>query len=317
MKNIFAVLLALACSAGNAWSADTVGLRGRTIHVVVGFAAGGGADLSARLVTKKMSQITGANFVIENRGGAGGIVATEVVARAKPDGNTLLWGSIGAFALSPAIGIKEPFDPLNDFAPISETVTLCNVMVSSAKSPIKSVQDLIEQARANPGKLSYGTPGIGSAGDTSGLLLLKLANLNMIHVPFKGGSEVASNLFVGDITVGFVTASTVQTLGKNRMTALAVTSDKRDPTLPGVPTFAEAGVPGYDATFWYGLLAPKGTPQPIVDALNAAVRQALADPGVQQTNAQLGVVAAPDSSSQFAALIRRDNHRWTQLMSQR
>jgi tripartite-type tricarboxylate transporter receptor subunit TctC len=317
MKRLLAVLLAFACGIGNAWPADPNPLRGHSVRVIVGFAAGGGADLSARLVMRRMSQILGANFVIENRGGAGGIVAAQTVAAAKPDGNTLLWGSIGAFALSPAIGTKEPFNPLTDFAPISRTVTLCNVMVSSSKSSIKSVQDLIADARKAPGTLTYGTPGVGSAGDTSGMLLLKLANIQMTHVPFKGGSEVATNLFVGDLSVGFVTVSTVQALGKDRLQPLAVTGAQRDPSLPDVPTFAEAGVKGYDATFWYGLFAPKGTPQPVVDALNAAVRQALDDPAVQKAHAQLGVVAAPDSPAEFAALIRADNQRWTQLMSGR
>ena len=318
MTRLFlAVALSISCSVGSARAADTYPLEGHQVRVVVGFAAGGGADLSARLVTRKMGEILHANFVVENRGGAGGLVAAATVAHAKPDGYTLLWGSVGAFALSPAIGTPMPFDPINDFAPISRTVNLCNVMVSSTSSSIKSVEDLIDVARKQPSKLSYGTPGVGSAGDTSALLLLKLANIDMTHIPFKGGSEVANNLLVGDVDVGFVTVSTVETLGKDRLRPLAVTSAERDPMLPDVPTFEESGVKGYDATFWYGLLAPKGTPAEIVNTLNAAVREALNDPAVQKAHTQLGVVAAPDSPDEFVGLIKRDNERWKQLMSKR
>lgn len=314
---LLALALSICCDLGFARAADTYPLQGHTIRVVVGFAAGGGADLSARLVTRKMGDILHTNFIVENRGGAGGLVAAVSVANAKPDGYTLLWGSVGAFALSPAIGTPMPFDPINDFAPVSRTVTLCNVMVSSGSSSIKSVQDLIDAARKQPSKLSYGTPGVGSAGDTSALLLLKLANIDMTHIPFKGGSEVANNLLIGDVDVGFLTVSTVETLGKEQLRPLAVTSAERDPVLPDVPTFEEAGVKGYDASFWYGLLAPKGTPASIVNTLNAAVREALNDPAVQKAHTQLGVVAAPDSPEEFAGLIKHDNERWKQLMSKR
>jgi tripartite-type tricarboxylate transporter receptor subunit TctC len=225
-----------------------------------------------------------------------------------------LWGSVGAFALSPGLGIKPAYDPLHGFAPISLTATLPNVMVVSASSPIKSVQQLLAQAREAPGKLSYGTPGIGSAGHTSGQLLLDLARMDMIHVPYRGGSQLVTDVINGQLSVGFVTVSTVETLGRDRLLPLAVTSAQRNPMLPDVPTFAEAGIKGYEADFWFGLLAPKGTPPEIIAKLNAAVRAALADPQVNKAHLALGFVSAASTPEQFAQVISRDYDKWGKVL---
>lgn len=285
------------------------------IRVIVGFAAGGGADASARLVTRKMGELLHTNFIIDNRGGAGGLVATAAAAEAKPDGYTLLWGSIGAFAFSPALGVPISFDPLHDFAPISLTASLSNVLVVGASSPTKTLADLIAAARANPGKLSFGTPGIGSAGHISAQLLLDLAKLDMVHVPYRGGSQLVTDVISGTVNSGVVTVSTVQTLGKDVLVPLAVTTAKRDPALPNVPTFAEAGVKGYEANFWFGLLAPKGTPRDIVDKLNAAARAALADPAVSKAHLALGFSGTGSTPEEFAKTIDSDYHKWATVLS--
>jgi tripartite-type tricarboxylate transporter receptor subunit TctC len=305
-----AAALCTLASAQGAWPDP-----GRPIKVIVGFAAGGGADASARLVTKKMGEILGTTFVIDNRGGAGGLPATQAAADAKPDGYTLLWGSIGAFAFSPALGVKLSYDPVNGFAPVSLTASLSNVMVVSAKSPYKNVQQLVAAARANPGKLSYGSPGVGSAGHISAQLFVDLANIDMIHVPYKGGSQLITDVMGGELAAGVVTVSTVHSLGKERLLPIAVTSAKRDPALPEVPTFAEAGIKDYEADFWFGLLAPKGTPKEIVDKLNAAVRQALADPQVSKAHLGLGFTGTGTTPEEFARIIAKDHQKWGKVLA--
>ena len=288
---------------------------GRPIKVIVGFAAGGGADASARLVTRKMGELLGTTFVIENRGGAGGLPATAAVAEAKADGYTLLWGSIGAFAFSPALGVKITYDPLNGFAPISLTASLSNVMVVGANSPYKSVQQLILKARENPGKLSYGSPGVGSAGHISAALMLDLANIEMIHIPYKGGSQLITDVISGELAAGVITVSTVQTMGKDRLLPIAVTTAKRDPALPDVPTFAETGVKDYEANFWFGLLAPKGTSRDIVEKLNLAVRTALTDPQVSKAHLALGFSGVGTSSEEFSRIIAKDHQKWGKVLA--
>ena len=289
----------------------------RPVKVIVGFAAGGGADASARLITRKMGELLGTNFIIDNRGGAGGLPATAAVADAKPDGYTLLWGSIGAFAFSPALGAKLTFDPLSSFAPISRTASLGNVMIVGASSPYKNVQQLVAAAKAQPGRLSYGTPGIGSAGHISAQLLLQLANIDMIHVPYKGGSQLITDVINGELAAGVVTVSTVESLGKERIVPIAVTTARRDPALPDVPTFKEGGVKDYEATFWFGLLAPKGTPRDVVNKLNAAVRSALADPEVSRLHQAMGFVGVPNSPEEFSRMIEADHHKWGQILGKK
>jgi tripartite-type tricarboxylate transporter receptor subunit TctC len=288
---------------------------GRPIKVIVGFAAGGGADASARLVTRKMGELLGTTFVVENRGGAGGLPATAAVAEAKPDGHTLLWGSIGAFAFSPALGVKITYDPLHGFAPISLTASLSNVMVVGANSPYKSVQQLISKARENPGKLSYGSPGVGSAGHISAALMLDLANIEMIHIPYKGGSQLITDVISGELAAGVITVSTVQTMGKDRLLPIAVTTAKRDPALPDVPTFAETGVKDYEANFWFGLLAPKGTSRDIVEKLNLAVRTALTDPQVSKAHLALGFSGVGTSPEEFSRIISNDHQKWGKVLA--
>ena len=289
---------------------------GRPIKVIVGFAAGGGADASARLVTRKMGELLGTTFVVENRGGAGGLPATAAVAEAKADGYTLLWGSIGAFAFSPALGVKITYDPLHGFAPISLTASLSNVMVVGANSPYKSVQQLILKARENPGKLSYGSPGVGSAGHISAALMLDLAKIEMIHIPYKGGSQLITDVISGELAAGVITVSTVQTMGKDRLLPIAVTTAIRDPALPDVPTFAESGVKEYEANFWFGLLAPKGTSRDIVEKLNLAVRTALTDPQVSKAHLALGFSGVGTSPEEFSRIITNDHQKWGKVLAE-
>jgi tripartite-type tricarboxylate transporter receptor subunit TctC len=188
------------------------------------------------------------------------------------------------------------------------------VAVVGAHSPFKSFKDLIASARANPGKYSYATPGIGSAGWISVQLLINQAKINMVHIPYKGGSQLVTDVAAGQPDFGMVTVSTVQALGKDRLTPIAVTSGKRDPSLPNVPTFAEAGASGYNANFWFGMFAPKGTPAEVVAKLNAVARQALTDPEVSKSHLGLGFVSSPTTPGEFAKIIASDSRKWAQVL---
>lgn len=289
---------------------------GHSIRVIVGFAAGGGADASARLVTRKMGQILGTSFIIDNRGGAGGETATIAVGSTKPDGYTLLWNGLGGVIFDSSSGTQKIHDPLESLIPVTQTATLCNVLVAGAHTSLKSLKELVSRAHTSPGKYSYATPGVGSAGWLSVQLLIDKAKVNMLHVPYKGGSQLVTDVSSGQPDVGVVTVSTVQALGKDRLVPLAVTSAKRDPALPDVPTFAEQGVSGYNANFWFGLFAPKGTPSAVVDKLNAAARQALSDPEVIKAQLNLGFVSAPTTPGEFTQIIASDSRKWGQVLAQ-
>ncbi|MGH8616248.1 MAG: tripartite tricarboxylate transporter substrate binding protein [Burkholderiales bacterium] len=282
----------------------------KPIRLAVGFAPGGSSDTSARAIARRMGDSLRVNFVVENRAGAGGNIAADTVAKAAPDGYTLFWGGVGPLTISPAMGTKLAYDPIKDFAPIGIAVTFCNVLVATPSLPAQTVPELLALARAKPGALNYASPGNGSAGHLGGELLKKLAKLDIVHVPYKGGSEMVTNLIGGEVQLAFVTVTTIKSFGGTRVKAIAVTSLKRDPTLPNVPSFAEAGVPGYDATFWYGLLAPARTPPTLVTRLNREMVAALADAEVNKPLEAQGLNAAPSTPEAFAKLIRSDLDKW-------
>ena len=283
----------------------------KPIRLAVGFAPGGSSDTSARAVARRMGENLKVNFVIENRAGAGGNIAADTVAKAAPDGYTLFWGGVGPLTISPAMGTKLTYDPIKDFAPIGIAVTFCNVLVATPALPVQTVPELLALVRARPGQLNYASPGNGSAGHLGGELLKKLAKIDIVHVPYKGGGEMVTNLIGGEVQLAFVTVTTIRSFGGTRVKSIAVTSIKRDPALPNVPSFAEAGVPGYDATFWYGLLAPARTPPPLVARLHREMAAALTDAEVNKPLEAQGLIAAPSSPEAFARLIRSDLDKWT------
>jgi len=301
-------LCALATLTTGALAADEYPTK--PIRLAVGFAPGGSSDTSARAIARRMGDSLRVNFVIENRAGAGGNIAADTVAKAAPDGYTLFWGGVGPLTISPAMGTKLAYDPIKDFTPIGIAVTFCNVMVATPSLPAQTVPELLSLARAKPGTLNYASPGNGSAGHLGGELLKKLAKIDLVHVPYKGGGEMVTNLIGGEVQLAFVTVTTIKSFGGTRVKAIAVTSLKRDPTLPNVPSFAEAGVPGYDATFWYGLLAPARTPPALVARLNREMTSALADAEVNKPLEAQGLNAAASTPEAFAKLIRSDLDKW-------
>jgi tripartite-type tricarboxylate transporter receptor subunit TctC len=281
----------------------------KPIRLLVGFAAGGSAEGSARSIAMRMGEALGATIVIEARGGAGGSVAAQIVARAPADGYTLLWSSPGALTINQILEKNLPYDTATAFAPIGLALTFCNALVTRNDSPLSSVAQVIALAKEKPGQLRYATQGIGSAGHLSGEMLQAMTGAVFTHVPYKGGNEILTAVLGGELQLGFVSSTTAGTL-RNRTRVLAVTSLSRDPSLPDVPSMHEAGVKNYDATFWFGLLAPAGTPAPVIDRLNRQLRETLADAEVARISRSQGLNPAPSTPREFAALIKADYAKW-------
>jgi tripartite-type tricarboxylate transporter receptor subunit TctC len=285
----------------------------KPIRLLVGFNAGGSAEGSARSIAIRMSEALGATIVIESRGGAGGSVAAQIVARAPADGYTLLWSSPGALTINQILEKNLPYNTATAFAPIGLALTYCNALVARNDTPLNSVEQLIALAREKPEQLRYGTQGIGSAGHLSGTMLQSMTGVAFTHVPYKGGNEILTAVLAGELQIAFVSSTTAGTL-RNRTRVLAVTSLNRDPSLPDVPSLHEAGVRNYDATFWFGLLAPAGTPTAIIDRLNKLLRATLMDPEVGRLSRSQGLNPAPSTPQEYAALIKADYVKWKKVI---
>ena len=286
----------------------------KPIRLIVGFSAGGSADIGARTVAKKLGDSLRTSFVIDNRGGAGGSVAAQLVAAARPDGYTLLWGSVGALTITQILEKNLPYNTDTAFAPVGLALIFCNALIARQDSPVRSVAQLIALAKDKPGSLNYGTQGIGSAGYLSGELLKSMTGASFAHVPYKGANEILTAVISGELQISFVSATAAGAL-RNRIQILAVTSLNRDPSLPDVPSMHEAGVKNYDATFWYGLLAPAGTPPAIVNRLNRDLRQALVDPEIARPVQAQGLNPAPSSPQEYAARIKADYAKWKKIIA--
>ena len=286
----------------------------KPIRLIVGFSAGGSADIGARTVAKKLGDSLRTSFVIDNRGGAGGSVAAQLVAAARPDGYTLLWGSVGALTITQILEKNLPYNTDTACAPVGLALIFCNALIARQDSPVRSVAQLIALAKDKPGSLNYGTQGIGSAGYLSGELLKSMTGASFAHVPYKGANEILTAVISGELQISFVSATAAGAL-RNRIQILAVTSLNRDPSLPDVPSMHEAGVKNYDATFWYGLLAPAGTPPAIVNRLNRDLRQALVDPEIARPVQAQGLNPAPSSPQEYAARIKADYAKWKKIIA--
>ena len=287
----------------------------KPIRLLVGFVAGGSADGSARVVAARIGQILGTNFVIENRGGAAGVVAAQVVSRAPADGYTLLWSSPGALTISQILEKNLPYDTQTAFAPIGLALTYCNALVSRPDFAASSVPQLIALAKEKPGYINYGTQGVGSAGHLSAEMLTRMTGVKLTHVPYKGGAEIITALLGNEVQLAFMSSTTAQSM-RSRLRVIAVTSLNRDPALADVPSMHEAGVKGYDASFWFGLLAPVGTPAVIVNRLNRALRETLSDSKVMQPVQSQGLNPQPSTPQEYAARISADYAKWKSVLAE-
>jgi tripartite-type tricarboxylate transporter receptor subunit TctC len=306
-----AALIALAATAA---TVPAQPFPTRPIRFLVPFGPGGVGDITARVVAQKMSASLGQQVIIDNRPGAGGIVASEIVAKAAPDGYTLLLLN-NAHAVSMSLFKSLPYDTLRDFAPISSIATFSIVLLVNADSPIKSVKDLIASARASPGRLNFGTIQIGATQHLSSELFKSMAGIDVVLVPFSNTGAVLTGLRGNSVQVGFeFIAPVVGQVKAGALRALAVSSRSRFAGLPDVPTAHEAGVPGYEVISWNGIGAPTGTPKAVINRLNKAVAEALAMPDVKQRFQELAVETRPDTPEGFRKLIASEIVKWSKVI---
>jgi tripartite-type tricarboxylate transporter receptor subunit TctC len=314
-RRTLAGLLPAGLAAGHARpAAAQADYPSRPIRIIVGFAAGGGTDITTRTMVPKLQQALGVSMVVDNRPGAGGNLATEIAVRAPADGYTLLMGTIAALAINPTIYRSLPFNPQTDLTPISMSGSILNVLVVPADRPWRSVGELIAAARARPDTITYGSSGVGGAGHLAGALLDQMAGIRTVHVPYRGGGPLMTDMIGGKVDYAFSTAPTaVPQIEAGKLRALALPTLERSALLPGVPTVAET-LPGYEVANWYALLGPRGLPAPIVARLNAAMRSTLADPEVLSHLARHGVEPLPSSPEQLAQFIRDETIKWAPIV---
>ncbi len=286
----------------------------KPIRYIVGFPPGGSTDLIARTVAGKLSEGIGQQVVVDNRPGAGGSIAGEVAARATPDGYTLMHAGI-TMAVNPTLRRNLPYVPLRDFAPVSQLTNLPNVMVVHPSFPAKSVAEFTAYAKAHPGKVSYGSSGVGAAPHLSMELFKKLAGIDIVHVPYKGSAQALTDLLGGQIPSMFDNLPAILPhIKAGRVRALGVPSSKRNPQLPEVPTFVEAGVSGFVVDAWLGMFAPAATPRAVITLLNTHVVKALNAADTQKKLAEHGAEAAPSTPAAFGALLKTETARWAQVI---
>ena len=285
----------------------------RPIRMLVGFAPGGGTDATARAIAPKLSASLGQQIIVDNRPGATGNIATDIVSKSSPDGYTILMGTIAALAINPSLYDKLPFDPIKDLAPVTRAVDSTHVLVVHPSVPAKSVKDLVALAKTK--SLNAGSSGVGGAGH----LALELFNLQtgtkITHVPYKGGGPAMIDLLGGNINLIFATAaSAVGHIKSGKIRALAVTTAKRAPLVPDLPTIEETGLKGFEANNWYGVVVPAKTPRAIINRLNKDVAAALNSPDVKDLLFKQGLDVAPDTPEQFGAYIKSELAKWAKVV---
>jgi tripartite-type tricarboxylate transporter receptor subunit TctC len=286
----------------------------RPVRLIVPFPPGGGTDLIARQLSDGMSRDLGQSVVVENRGGGGTIIGTEVAAKAAPDGYTLLMATF-AHAVNPSLHRKLPYSTFDAFTPVALIGRSPNVLVVAPNSPFKSVQDLLAYAKAHPGKLTFGSYGNGTSAHLAGEMFKSLAHVNLVHVPYRGSGPALTGLMGGQIDMMFSTVASVSQLVKTgRLRALAVTSAKRSPSHPDWPTIAESGVPGYVVESWYGVYAPAGTPAGVVARLNASLKAAAQAPGFRRNVEEEGLVLDLGDPGQLDTFVRGEAKRWAKIV---
>ena len=311
MKKIALTLLLTALSLITAFAQD---YPTRPITLVVPYPAGGGNDVLGRLVAERMGKALNGTIVVENRGGAGGTIGTRQVAKAAPDGYTMLIAT-SSLAINPSLYPNVGYDPRKDFAPIGLLASGANVVLVHPSVPANSIAELIALAKKNPGKLNFASTGSGSSVHLAAELFAVMAGVRINHVPYRGSGPALNDLLGGHVTMMFATLpSAIGIVRGGKVRALAVTSAKRSDVFPELPTIAEAGLPGYEAELHYGLVAPAGTPRPIIERLNAALRAALEEATLRERLAREGAVPMPSTPEEYAADIDAEEKKWGKIV---
>jgi tripartite-type tricarboxylate transporter receptor subunit TctC len=288
---------------------------GRPIKLIVGFAPGGGTDIVSRILATKLTEILGQQVLVENRSGAAGTIAADLVAKSAADGYTLLAGHANSNAIAPNVMAKVPFDALNDFTPITYIGYTPNVLVVNPTVPAKSVEELVALAKSKPGVLTYASSGVGSTQHLAGALFNQISGTQMTHIPYKGSGQAVVDLVAGQVNVNFDTLPPVlEHIRAGRLRALAISSGKRMPQLPDVPTFEEKGIRGFDVTNWYSLMGPKGLPREIVSKLDDAMKKSLSDADVRSKLEPQGVlIGGAPTPEAFREFIRAENAKYAKM----
>lgn len=286
----------------------------KPIRLIVPFPAAGTADILARLMAEKMGDSLGQQVVVENRAGAAGGIGALAAAKSPSDGYTLFMGTTGTQTINPAVNAKVGYDPLKDFTPVSNFAASPFVLVVHPTLPARTVSELIALAKERPGKLQYASFGPGSSAHMTGEMFRTRANIDIVHIPYKGAPPALTDLMGGHVHMMFtLLPSVLQHVKSGALRPVAIAAERRDPSMPEVPTFAEAGLPGFVSDSWYGILAPAGTPKPIVGRLNAEIQRVLGLPEVKQRLGAEGAIGMGNTPEQFEAQIRKDLGHWTQV----
>ena len=312
MKAALIAAIALAAS-GSAMAQGSY--PSRPVTMVVGFAPGGGTDTVARVVAKNLSEALGQPVLVENKAGAGGNIAAEYVARAAPDGYTILLGNVGSLAVAPHMIASLGYAPLRDFAPINMAVVFANVIVVPPSVPAQTLAEFVKLAQAKPGTVTYGTSGIGGAGHLAGELFNMRANIDLVHVPYKGGGPSMQGLLGGQVMSSFATpVSVVEHIKAGKLRALATTGPKRAALLPDVPTVSESGYPGFEAMNWYAYVAPAKTPKEIIERLNRELVKSLHNAEVAAMLHKQGLEPSPGTAAELGRYMEREYETWGKVV---
>jgi len=287
----------------------------RPIRLIVAYPPGGGTDILSRLLVPELSKRLGQSITIDNRGGASGNIGTEAAVNSPPNGYTLLMGNIGPNAINVSIFKKLPYQPERDLVPISLVAITPNILVANTNFPVKSIGELITLAKSSPGKINYPSAGAGTSSHLAGVLFCSVANVDMVHVPYKGGGLAMNDLLGGQVDIYFATMPAAMPFIKSgKIKPLGVTSEKRSLVLPNVPTIAETGIPGYSATTWYGIYAPKGTPTEVVQKIYDVTTEVLKIPELREQMIQRGFEPIGNTPEQFAGFISSEISKWAKVV---
>jgi tripartite-type tricarboxylate transporter receptor subunit TctC len=310
LLRVFASLAVIATSVAMAQPYPS-----KPIRFVVPYPAGGPLDTVARLLGQKVSESTKQPVIVDNKPGAGGNIGADAVAKAAPDGYTILMGAVATHAINPYLYASMPYDAARDFIPVTQIASTPNVLVVNPSVPASNVREFIAYAKANPGKLNFGSGSTGSAGHLAGELFKTMAGVDMTHVPYKGAAPAMNDLIGGQIQLMFDNlASSLAQVRAGRIKALAVTTAKRSPLAPELPTIAESGLPGFDINTWFGLFVPAGTPREVVERLHTEFTRALAAPEVREKMLNLGAVPVGSTPEEFAAYVRAEAGRYARVV---
>ena len=297
--------------------AQTASFPDRPVTIVVPFPPGGGTDAGARLIAQKLSTRWGQSVIIDNKAGASGMVGSEYVSRAKPDGYTLLIGNIGTFSINPSLYKKMPYDPDKAFVPVSMIAELPYFLLVTPSMKANNVKEFIAFAKSNPGAVTYASSGSGSGPHLAGEMFEKATGLDMMHVPYKGGGPAAADVMAGHVNMYFSTVlESIGSVKSGKLKALGASSLVRSPAMPELPTIAESGVPGFDATSWIGIAAPAGTPSALVDKIAADIKAVISEQDTKQTLIQQGATPMPLTPTAFKARIESDRVRYAKVIKE-